>query len=340
MKKLLTLTLAIIMMTMMVFSVVACGNNEEVKTAIDLGFESSGNDTSSQQKDDEKEEEKEQDSEPEPKTIAIAYAGGYVLGLRDDGTVLKAGDRRISVDDWNNIISIHAFDYAAFGIKDDGRVVVASIGEPPAIDSWTDIVDIVADDRYAVGLKSNGTLVHTADFDVSGLTDIVAISGKNSREFLALKSNGTVLRVVGNDRSMDSFIEGWNDIKEVAYSGGNYAVGLKENGTVIEADLNGFVSDVGYFSIVNGWTDIVRIAHRIYGPSGLKSNGTVVTIEEKQGDGKMVFEEKIIWTDIVDISAGYGNLIGLKTDGTVVVDISAGHELSQNVIDEIISVFN
>ena len=86
----------------------------------------------------------------------MAGGGIYSIGLKADGTVVKAGKGSADVSGWTNIIDIASGEYHAVGLKSDGTVVFS--GES-ATAAWTDIVAIAAGNHFTVGLKADGTVV-------------------------------------------------------------------------------------------------------------------------------------------------------------------------------------
>ena len=122
---------------------------------------------------------------------------------------------------------------------------------------------------------------------------------------IALYSDGTV--------SYFGTMLDWQNI--VAISGGNdFALGLKENGTVVATANPDSSTYVIFLDESAGWSDIVAIASSDRYEVGLKSDGTVVAAGVKGFNPNEVSD----WTDIVAIEAGYNFIAGLRSDGTVV----------------------
>ena len=194
-------------------------------------------------------------------------------------------------------------------LKSDGTVIAVGDNDYGRCDvsGWTDIVAVSADNSHTVGLQSDGTVVAVGDngygqCDVDGWKDIVAVSA-NFSGTVGLKSDGTVVTTETYDD-----VSSWTDIVAIA-SGNVHTVGLKSDGTVVAVGNNDDCQ-----CDVSGWTDIVAVSAGDSHTVGLKSDGTVVAVGDND-DGQCNVAD---WTDIVAISAGYSHTVGLKSDGTVV----------------------
>lgn len=230
---------------------------------------------------------------------AIAAGGNFTMGLREDGTVLIAGDVPYYVSTWKNIVKVVPGVACVFGIHPNGMVVCSGNSMSPvyarfgvdfdetAVSDWKDIVDLATGMFHTVGLKSDGTVVSTS----------ISYSGDAS-DFAAIGATQ---------------VSSWKKITAVA-AGWYHTVGLKEDGTVIATQYTGSIDTYNGQCDVYGWTDIVAISAGIDFTVGLRSDGTVVAV----GSNDNLQCEVSEWTDIIAISAGNGCTIGLKADGTVV----------------------
>lgn len=122
------------------------------------------------------------------------------VGMIRNGKVYLAGNDyyswRSELDTWNDIISISVKGNFVVGLKEDGTVVTTLTGETAEeVEKWKDIIAISAGDSYIVGLKSNNTIVTTQAKqsldDINKDADIVAISAGYGFT-LVLKSDGSV----------------------------------------------------------------------------------------------------------------------------------------------------
>ena len=253
-----------------------------------------------------------------PKRAAIApyqkmiAAGSLTVGLKSNGTVVRAGDASYSMPAWQNIVALAMSSMGdTVGLKADGTVVTTGITEYDRCDmnSWRNIVAIAVSDKSTVGLKADGTVVAVGNNDngqcnVSDWQDIVAIAANNFHT-VGLKADGTVISTYAYDYGDTS---DWQDIVAIAV-GGIHTVGLKADGTVVtvgdNADGQCNVSD---------WRDIVAIAASSVHTVGLKADGTVVAAGNNAADQCNVSD----WQGIVAIAASDFHTVGLKLDGTVV----------------------
>lgn len=109
--------------------------------------------------------------------IAKLYPGnGYILGLRENGTVeaikikrnLLYRDRgQLNVQNWRDIVDISISSSHTVGLKVDGTVVAAgdNLLKECETENWEDIIAVSAGDKCTFGLKSNGEVVATAHFN-------------------------------------------------------------------------------------------------------------------------------------------------------------------------------
>ena len=267
-------------------------------------------------------------SDAETQAKSLYYAKGIVLREAGDDTgaiteFQKAGsyeDAHVTLTDLINQIympTIAVGSSHTVGLKSDGTVVAVGSNSYGQCDvsGWTDIVAVSAGNNHTVGLKSDGTVVATGrnydgQCDVTGWTDIVAVAAGDVHT-IGLKSDGTVV-ATGDNYFGQCDVSGWTDIVTVA-AGDLYTVGLKSDGTVVAT---------GYYyrgqCDVTGWTDIVAVSAGDHHTVGLKSDGTVVAT----GDNDAGQCDVSGWKDIVAVAAGDVHTVGLKSDGTVV---AAGH---------------
>ncbi len=96
----------------------------------------------------------------------VAAGRLHTVALREDGTVLAAGDDQFGqcqVGDWKDIVYIAAGKYHTLGVREDGTVVAAGDGQfgQCNVEDWTDIVAVAAGDSHTLGLRTDGTVVAT-----------------------------------------------------------------------------------------------------------------------------------------------------------------------------------
>lgn len=222
--------------------------------------------------------------------ISISVKGNFVVGLKENGTVVMAGkvpEYYVGTKTWNDVISISTGQQYIIGLREDGTVVAQGHnGDGQVnIDEWNDIVAITAGWRHTVGLDSDGKIL---------------ITGLGSK---------------GQLKYIEEHEDAWTDIVAISAGGGTstdigntaYTVALKRDGTVVTTLTDEIANEI------NKWDDIIAISAGDSHTVGLKSDNTVVTTQTGQS-AKDISE----WTDIIAVSAGYNFTLGLKSDGTVV----------------------
>ncbi len=257
------------------------------------------------------------------KRKTIDVGNGYAIGLKTDGTVVWAGEKRdgrCDVSGWTDIVAIATGGNHTVGLKADGTVVATGRNSYDQCDVsyWTDIVAITAGDNYTIGLKADGTVVavggdYEIPYGVLDWTDIVAIDADSSRA-VGLKTDGTVV-LAGHNFYDDyqPYVSGWTDIVDIA-AGYHITVGLKADGTVVTARSSDEIQ-----CDVSDWTDIVSVDSDYEHVVGLKADGTVIVAGD-DGDFWYEYNNASDLTDIVAIATHGSGTIGLKADGTVVDD--------------------
>lgn len=183
------------------------------------------------------------------------------LGLREDGTVAiykedgehELVDQLLSlVADWENIVELAKHDNNVCGIREDGTVLLAKIGEKDSI-----------------------------ELPVQGV--VAACTGYNFNAFL--KCDGTV-EIETKDASQRYAVKEWTDIIQLS-SDRDYLAGLRADGTVVAAfGLQSYMG--GYRSRydrmekivqeLSQWTDIVAIKMVDMGVLAVKRDGTLVAV--------------------------------------------------------------
>ena len=183
------------------------------------------------------------------------------LGLREDGTVAiykengehELVDQLLSlVADWENIVELAKHDNNVCGIREDGTVLLAKIGEKDSI-----------------------------ELPVQGV--VAACTGYNFNAFL--KCDGTV-EIETKDASQRHAVKEWTDIIQLS-SDRDYLAGLRADGTVVAAF--GLQSYLGSYrgrygktekigQEISQWTDIVAIKMIDEGVLAVKRDGTLVAV--------------------------------------------------------------
>lgn len=191
---------------------------------------------------------------------SISVFGSLVIGLKTDGTVITAGELndkyRIETGNWDDIIAVSTGDLYIVGLRDNGTLVAQGYSGDGQmeIDDWTDIKAIDTGWRHTVGLTSSGKvkiagLRHNDEELIKNSPewhDIIAISagggypGRRGEQghTVGLRSDGTVVAVGDNGQGQCNFFT-WDNEKIVAIAaGGFHTVGLTEDGRVVVTETN------------------------------------------------------------------------------------------------------
>ncbi len=280
--------------------------------------------------------------------LSISQSRDHIVGLKKDGTVVAVGSNRAgacNVDNWKDIIEVHADGYAVdneldktftVGLKADGTVVAVGNNEYGQCytTDWSNIVSIQTCTskigsggvhEVTVGLRADGTVI-TTDEElnqiVSDWSDVKSVyTGKygfGTIMIVGLKNNGTVY-------STKSGFEDWTDIQRIAV-GGFHMIGIKADGTVVSS-VKGTNHPEGD---VSRWKEIIAVAASDDNTIGLKADGTVLAT------GDNTFGECDIqsWNGIVAVYTTFSETYGIKADGSV-VSTSQDHNVDDwELLDE------
>lgn len=211
--------------------------------------------------------------------VTLSAGDGFVLGIREDGTVIAVGKndyKQCDVKGWRDIVSVSAGFEHSLGLQSNGHVVAAGRDrfEQLDVEDWRGIIAIAAGGNHSVGLKSDGTVVATGLNDygqcnVSGWRDIVAISA-GVGQTLGLKSDGTVV-AAGTNKYGECNVSGWKDIAAIS-TGTFLSVGLQKNGRVVwTGGSNSKYHEV--YRRTEEWRDIVFVKTCWDGIIGLDKDG-------------------------------------------------------------------
>jgi hypothetical protein len=291
---------------------------------------------------------------PPPAEPKVRVAGGrdYVVGLKQNGTVLLAGEMPSHVDEevvkaeiaqWRNIIEIIAYYDRIIALKDDGTVVATGYGYNWQRDfsKWADIIQIVQTHEAVVGLKSDGTVEITGSdrlnfFDtVKSWTDIVQIKTSDSA-VVGLKSNGTVVSTsIQWDWISQAKVEDWTDITSIEVTHNDVVIGYKSDGTFVYSDT---VRDEGGPSSGEyGLRDAVKVFPAAESTFSLDSSGFVwiVFYESLASDYPLAEEILYAFSDLyLDVAPlDEAGLVGVKSNGDVMVEGFIGDALKEAVAE-------
>lgn len=217
-------------------------------------------------------------SETREMMARLGVGGGYVMGLRNDGSVLSAGydkDGRSNSKGWKNIAVLCGGGYFSAAVTRQGTVLAA-------------------------GENTHGRC------DVAGLRNVVTGSA-GMNHFVAVHEDGSV-SATGYNAYGQCDVSGWSNVIDVA-AGDNHTIGITADGKALSAGDN----DCGQCDVF-GIENVIGAAAGLNHTLLLKSDGTVAALGHDAG-GCLKVEQ---WSDIVAVAAGNHTSIGLKGDGTVV----------------------
>lgn len=189
---------------------------------------------------------------------AVAAGAYHTVALMADGTVKASGrndEGQCDTSKWKKVVAVAAADYATFGLTAEGRLLCAGFYDYSEPRSWADLdavwggsynlaarrrdgtvwtfpelagweelsgaAALAVNTGYAAALMPDGHVICPA-FDLSGWTDITAVSGSGTA-ILALDANG---RVHGYFFRPGDAVElsGFHDVTAVAAGGTHHAL--------------------------------------------------------------------------------------------------------------------
>lgn len=141
-----------------------------------------------------------------------------VYGLKENGNVLNA--RRIEcggtdLSKWNQVISVYEIKGYIIGLRNDGTVIVNDSNKYRSVscnfNGWNDIVDIAVSDEHIVGLKADGTVVATGsnkcgECNINSFKNIVSVFASNGCT-IGIVDDGTIVTAGLDKRFLN--VQGW-----------------------------------------------------------------------------------------------------------------------------------
>ena len=252
-----------------------------------------------------------------PETM-VAAGDWHIISLRDDGTVLAAGNNdygQCDVNGWTDVEAVYACDSVSAGLTADGSVYLAgSETLKEGVSSWTDITQLALSSSHILGLKKDGTVIsagsnRNGNCEVGDWKNIDSVWVCAGVSF-GIGADGTLKiagELTGQEKLLDE-VGQWKDLKQIVVrqQAESTFYGLKKDGTVICA---GQCADDDKEKI-NGWTDITWLTTGDCIIAGLCTDGGVYISTGKDREPEQ-------WKDIAAISSTYDEVIGLKKDGTI-----------------------
>lgn len=209
--------------------------------------------------------------------VQVSAYSSWAMGLKNDGTVVLAGNSSLSeAENWEDIVMIAAGDSHAVGLHSDGTVECVGSSSACEVTEWTDINKVYAGKDITVGVATDGTTKVSGDFSssssVAGLTGIKDVSFSDD-SIIIVKNDGTVscyatgtnatvntaswtgvskavvgdgfaaalsggnVMYVGDDEDVKEEVESWSNVKYLA-ANGDTLVAVTSSGSLIGAGDN------------------------------------------------------------------------------------------------------
>ena len=255
----------------------------------------------------------------------IAGGENHLLSLRDDGTVLAAGNNsfgQCDVGEWKDVAAVYASNTFSAGLRTDGTVLVAGSDTlAQAVSSWQGVTMLALGNSHILGLTQDGRVL-SAGTNTDGCCetgdweDIQSVWAGNYVSFGItsggkVKTAGQLSSNLTDEEGARERIGTWSGIRQIVdYMG--YLYGLTDEGAVLCA---GRAVEQNEESI-RSWNNICRLQAGDGFVAGLQADGTLVALAGSINDQT---EETAGWKDVAAISSTMYNLIGLKRDGSIVV---------------------
>ncbi len=232
----------------------------------------------------------------------IAAGRSHSVAVREDGTVLAAGDNsfgQCDVQNWRNIVAVSAGAYFTIGLRADGTVVAVGDNSCGQCDvaKWTNVKSIAAGDYDTLAVAKDGTVLFCGSHnytDTLSANDAVEVFAGAYQGACRLEDGSLITSNLSSATSQEPV--------SVALAPA-LAVHLLADGTLSSK-----------FDRIPQWEDIIAVAANSRGIVGVTSEGKVRsfffresdTVEFDTGDDR-----------IVAVSAGGGHYLLLDAEGKV-----------------------
>ena len=273
------------------------------------------------------------------RVTSIAYEGGVLAGLREDGTVALSNiyNFKNNVDTyhmdcsaWTDIVALAVPSSGAYvmGLKRDGTVVVTGQfddGAARETKTWTNVISIAADDRLACGAHVDGT-VSVVCVDQSKADDM-ADRMEEIRQWTdieSVKAYDTAYAILGRKKD-GSWICSPNVVaNRFALSWYAGASDLPGRNLPPEAALypDGTVAIDPYYwgndYLLPGWRGVRKLFAEQKLAIALIQDGTVVAASNGSNTGSIA-SDVLAWRDVADLAFDGNTAVGLKKDGSILI---------------------
>ena len=264
---------------------------------------------------------------------SCAGGDGHAVFLKEDGTVTSCGSNAFgqrNLSEWNKIAAVAAGEKFTAGLRENGTVVVAGeLNGKSDVERWENVTAISGRDEHLLGLTADGKILANAtyggvetgeDTDFTEWENIRAISAAGG-VMAALTEDGRVL-TVGLNGWEPAEIFGWEDVTTLACNQ-NIVYGLTETGTVKYAHMWSNQPYDGELKGIEQLQDMVHICTDNSGIYGVTSDGKPCVAG---ADWRIERAEKVFsgWDQLfcmARLSSSTDDMAGLKKDGTLVKGI-------------------
>lgn len=239
-----------------------------------------------------------------PKQV-LAVGNLHTVAIREDGTVLAAGDSsygQCGVNDWTDIVSVAAGAYHTVGLRKDGTVLAAG------------------DNRF--GQCETGDIRDAVEIEAHGFDTIIRLEDGSIRCFGA--------------HDYGPLTAGWTDIRDLS-AGGYALIGITEDGTALATSTSYLTRDFQNLIAIDAattyaagitadgqlvtsslfdasWEDVLAIEATANGIMGLMADGTVRLVQVEEMD----FSIMMTRNDIIAIAYSGTHAAVLLEDGTYI----------------------
>ena len=263
-----------------------------------------------------------------PQTSGAA-GGSHAVFVREDGTVASCGSNTFgqrNLSEWSRVAAVAAGDNFTAGLRENGTVLVAGELEGKEdVERWENVTAISASEEHLLGLTTDGKILANIDYsgmdagentDFTEWENIRAISA-GLYVMAALTEDGRVL-TVGFDGWTPAEISGWEDVTALACSQ-RIVYGLTEDGSVKSADM---WSDQPPYERIEGieeLQDLVQIGADITSVYGVTADGKpcLAGQEYETQEAEEIFSD---WDPLFCLARANdtGSMAGLGTDGSLI----------------------
>ncbi len=263
-----------------------------------------------------------------PQTSGAA-GGSHAVFVREDGTVASCGSNTFgqrNLSEWSRVAAVATGDSFTAGLRENGTVLVAGELEgKDDVERWENVTAISASEEHLLGLTADGKILANIDYsgmdagentDFTEWENIRAISA-GLYVMAALTEDGRVL-TVGFDGWTPAEISGWEDVTALACSQ-RIVYGLTEDGSVKAADMWSNQPPYERIEGIEELQNLVQIGADITSVYGVTADGKpcLAGQEYETQEAAEIFAG---WNSLFCLARANdtGSMAGLGTDGSLI----------------------